>query len=87
MNIERCRYCGKMPDIIKTKGVDRSTGITEGYIMCKCPGTMKWAYEEGITPAPFFIMTIQWGKHFANKSEDDAIKVWNDIQSYGTIRT
>ena len=84
----RCRFCGRRPKINEGPCiVDKSTGITEGYIMCDCPGMMKLAYEEGATPAPFLIMTIQWGKHFANKSEDDAIKVWNDIQAYGTIRT
>lgn len=77
----RCRYCGERPQIKYTDPYKKN-----GYILCSCNGMMKWAYENGVTPAPFLIMTILFGKNRANPTEEEAIKVWNDIQAYGTIK-
>ena len=78
----RCRYCGEKPQIKYTHPKNKS-----GYILCPCRGMMIWAYENGVTPAPFLIMTIMFGGMSANATEDEAVKIWNDIQAYGTIKT
>lgn len=78
----RCRYCGEKPQIKYTHPKKKS-----GYLLCPCRGFMIWAYENGVTPAPFLIMTITFGGTSANATEDDAIKIWNDINAYGTIKT
>lgn len=77
----RCRFCGEKPQIKYTDSRNKN-----GYILCPCQGMIKWAYENGVTPAPFLIMTITFGTGKANKNEEDAYKVWNDIQAYGTIK-
>lgn len=77
----RCRYCGNKPQIVYN-----DTHHKSGYMLCPCQGMIKWAYENGVTPAPFLIMTILFGKDKANRTEEDAVKIWNDIQAYGTIK-
>lgn len=79
MKIERCRYCGKLP-----RGISDEES---GALFCQCVGMARFAYENGISPVPFKTMIIQWGPDRPLKSLEDATAVWNNIATYGILKS